>query len=177
MSYLLRIRIHNLKLRTRIRQKVSDPYGFGSTTTLVKSEGRKLEVVVRGSPWQLWAEPPGSRQTRRCWGSRPCIHTDTSEFQITSINQPDLLLTWFFLNPRSSSTHPTAHFFINNEWRGGTEGVQLHQSINQHFFNMIFFNPRSSSITPPAALFFINNQWCGGAEGLQLHQSINRHFI
>jgi hypothetical protein len=28
----IRIRIHNLKLRIRILQKVSDPYGSGSTT-------------------------------------------------------------------------------------------------------------------------------------------------
>jgi hypothetical protein len=29
---LFRIRIHNLKLRIRILQKVSDPYGSGPTT-------------------------------------------------------------------------------------------------------------------------------------------------
>jgi hypothetical protein len=31
-----RIRIHNLELRIRILQKVSDPYGSGSTTLVIR---------------------------------------------------------------------------------------------------------------------------------------------
>jgi hypothetical protein len=39
---LFRIRIHNLKLRIRILQKVSDPYGSGSTTLFYRVVGQAL---------------------------------------------------------------------------------------------------------------------------------------
>jgi hypothetical protein len=43
---LFRIRIHNLKLRIRILQKVSNPYGSGSTTLVINMLVKWREFVA-----------------------------------------------------------------------------------------------------------------------------------
>jgi hypothetical protein len=50
--FWIRIRIHNLKLRIRILQKVSDPYesGFGSgSTTLIMAEASGYLIMITGT--------------------------------------------------------------------------------------------------------------------------------
>jgi hypothetical protein len=42
VQFRIRIRIHNLELQIRILQKVSDPYGSGSTTLVVARPHIKL---------------------------------------------------------------------------------------------------------------------------------------
>jgi hypothetical protein len=52
LLFRIRIRIHNLKLRIRIRilQKVSDPYGSGSTTlvgTVVRRSSSRITRIMQ----------------------------------------------------------------------------------------------------------------------------------
>jgi hypothetical protein len=56
LLFRIRIRIHNLKLRIRILQKVSDPYGSGSGSTTLASTALKVELVH----CMLW-DPPGGK--------------------------------------------------------------------------------------------------------------------
>jgi hypothetical protein len=48
LLFRIRIRIHNLKLRIRIRilQKVSYPYGSGSTTLLASNQKETHEIII-----------------------------------------------------------------------------------------------------------------------------------